>query len=148
MDSENWIRIQIGYFLGFSNIQEKLENIFIKIYSLMLWCQNYASDWKCDNCPERVNAITMTTLIATCQEEINEFNDTKIELVVEKMNNWSNVLHKNHFLIGILRKRLFDLYRLYPAPKTEVELRPFLQVRMHKSWYFSLFLSCSKLHRN
>ena len=80
-----------------------------------------------------VNAITMTTLISTCQEEINEFNDTKIELVVEKMNNWSNVLHKNHFLIGILRKRLFDLYRLYPVPETEVELRPFLQVRMQKS---------------
>ena len=92
------------------------------------------SDWKCNNCPEMVNSITMTTLIATCQEEANDFNDTKIELVVEKMNNWSNVLHKNHFLIGMLRKRLFDLYRLYPAPETEVELRPFLQVRMHKSW--------------
>ena len=80
----------------------------------------------------------MTTLIATLQEEANDFNDTKIELVVEKMNNWSNVLHKNHFLIGMLRKRLFDLYRLYPAPETEVELRPFLQVRMHKSWYFTV----------
>ena len=106
----------------------------------ILWCLDIKitpqihSDWKCDNCPEMVNAITMTTLIATCQEEANEFNDTKIELVAEKMNNWSNVLHKNHFLIGMLRKRLFDLYRLYPAPETEVELRPFLQVRMHKSW--------------
>ena len=117
----------------------------IYLSKFILWCLDVKitsqihSDWKCDNCPEMVNAITMTTLIATCQEEANEFNDTKIELVAEKMNNWSNVLHKNHFLIGMLRKRLFDLYRLYPAPETEVELRPFLQVRMHKSWYFGHF---------
>ena len=94
-------------------------------------CEKYAleSDWKCNECPQMVNSITMQTLLETCLDEANNFNETGIENVQEKIDNWSKVLHKNHFLIGMLRKRLFDLYRLYPAPETDVELRPFLQVR-------------------
>ena len=89
------------------------------------------SDWKCQTCSETVNSITMRTFLETCQEEVNNFNEAKIELVEEKINSWSKVLHKNHFLIGMLRKRLFDLYGLYPAPEEEVELKPFLQVIMY-----------------
>ena len=73
----------------------------------------------------------MKAFLETCLEEANNFKETKMELVEERIEKWSKVLHKNHFLIAILKKRLFDLYKLFPPPEDELELRQFLQVRMH-----------------
>ena len=93
----------------------------------------------------------MKAFLETCLEEANNFKETKMDVVEERIEKWSKVLHKNHFLIGILKKRLFDLYKLFPPPEEEVELKPFLQVRMHtlssffQNWNF-FGLCIRKLH--
>ena len=87
----------------------------------------------------------MKAFLETCLEEANNFKETKMDVVEERIEKWSKVLHKNHFLIGILKKRLFDLYKLFPPPEEEVELKPYLQVKMHilssffKNWKFLEF---------
>ena len=102
---------------------------FISGYMLPRSSLDYESPWYCQHCQTEMNSATMKTLIATLFDEAENFKEIQVEKIKERIQNWSEILHQNHFLIVLLKKRLLDVFRLTNVPTEDIgEQRAFLRV--------------------
>ena len=78
---------------------------------------DYESDWACgrDGCGTVVAGRTIATLIETMEREMDEYTETDLEKIEEKIEAWGRVLHGQHYLLLLLKRRLLGAMRLVEA---------------------------------
>ena len=69
---------------------------------------DYESDWACgrDGCGTVVAGRTIAALIETMEREMDQYTETDMDNLIEKVDELSQVLHAQHYLLLLVKRRL------------------------------------------
>lgn len=71
---------------------------------------DYSSSWVCsrEECGAEESGTNITSMVNNMEAEVEEIGDTDLEMIEEKIAEWCLVLHSQHYLVLMLKRKLLS----------------------------------------
>ena len=95
-------------------MKEGKEGVLLPLKSL-----DYDSPWICseDSCSVNLESSTIQAMITNKEAELEGIDDSNIEVLQSLVLNWLQVLHPQHYLILLLKRKLLAALKLVTTSK-------------------------------
>jgi len=90
-------------------IKEGRDGVLLPLDSL-----DYDSEWRCsqDSCSVRIDSSTMQAMISALEAELEGINESNVEVLQDLVLKWLGVLHPQHYLLLLLKRKLLAALKL------------------------------------